>query len=230
MSGFTKLVPEIIQSSIWSEPSDTRVVWITMLAMKDADGYVRGDCRALARMANVSEKAARVALECFQQPDPSSHTPDNEGRRIAPAPGGWIVLNHDLYRTGDRTEYMREYMRNRRAKQDAVNIVNINTGLPSASVSASVSGIEKGSVEGKRPKAEKNIIPPSRQDVQARAAQIGFAGWESWFDHFEANGWKVGKAKAPMKDWHAAMNNGKRMAGEFSNELGLTPKRNPTNI
>lgn len=32
---------------------------------------------------------------------------------------------------------------------------------------------------------------------------------DPWYDHFDSNGWLVG-GKAPMKDWHAAMRNGKR--------------------
>jgi len=89
MNGFTKLVPEIIQSSIWNEPPDIRIVWITLLAIKDAEGYVRGDSQVISRMANIPIKSVELALEKFQQPDPNSHTPDNDGKRIAPAPGGW---------------------------------------------------------------------------------------------------------------------------------------------
>ena len=38
MSGFTKLVPEIVLSSIWNESPEVRCVWITMLAIKDENG------------------------------------------------------------------------------------------------------------------------------------------------------------------------------------------------
>lgn len=155
MSGFTKLVPEIIQSSIWNEPAEVRCVWIAMIATKDADGYVRGDVRTIARMANVSVDAASDALKMFQAPDPSSHTPDNEGRRIMPAPGGWIVLNHDLYRCHDDIyrERTRERVRKHRAKLESSDDVTLHETLqkryPSASVSASVSASEKkGECEG----------------------------------------------------------------------------------
>ena len=117
MSGFTKLVPEITESSIWNEPSDIRIVWITLLAKKDVDGYVRGDARTIARLANVSVEACETALTLFQQPDASSHTPANEGKRIAPAPGGWVVLNHDKYREEGMTEAQREYFRERKRLQ-----------------------------------------------------------------------------------------------------------------
>jgi hypothetical protein len=143
MSGFTKLVPEIIQSSIWNESSDIRIVWITLLAIKDEHGYVRGDTFTIARMANVEPDVAELALKKFQEPDPLSHTPENEGRRIAKAPGGWIVLNHDLYRERNRTEYNREYKRRQRHREDGVDDVNnvkVDSTVPSVSVSSSVLG------------------------------------------------------------------------------------------
>lgn len=140
MSGFTKLVPDLIQSSIWNESSDVRCVWITMLATKDENGYVRGDINTLTRLSNVPRPAVEEAVLKFSSPDPSSHTPDNEGRRIEEAPGGWLVLNHHLYRDGDRREYFREYMRKRRA----VKGVNVNSKHCSVSVSDSVSGSEGG--------------------------------------------------------------------------------------
>jgi hypothetical protein len=205
MSGFTKLVPEIIQSSIWNEPSDIRIVWITLIAVKDENGYVRGDARTVARMANVSEDVAEKALESFQKPDARSHTPDNEGRRIAAAPGGWIVLNHELYRTGDRTAYMRDYMREYRAK-NGVNPVNINVSLPSASVSASVS-------ESLRDGKSKKFVVPEPEEVTEYAKSIGFnLQGQKFCDFYEARGWMVGKSR--MKDWRAAVRTWKTRQAE----------------
>jgi len=151
MTGFTKLVPEIIQSSIWNESSDIRIVWITMLAVKDKDGYVRGDAATLARLANVPKEVAVEALEKFQAPDEGSHTPDNDGRRVVKSDGGWIILNHHLYRSKDRSEYMRKYMREYREKVSVNSVNNVNTyvNLPSVSVSVSDSDSSpEGECEG----------------------------------------------------------------------------------
>lgn len=161
MSGFTKLVPEIIQSSIWNEASDIRIVWITLIAIKDQDGYVRGDARTIARLANVPTEAAEIALKKFQEPDEYSHTPTDEGRRIRKADGGFTVINHGLYRSADRTEYMKTYMREYRERilaeddgksdsvNNSVNNVNTNVNLPSVSVSASLfASEEKGDERG----------------------------------------------------------------------------------
>ena len=160
MSGFTKLVPEIIQSSIWNESSDVRVVWITMLATKDENGYVRGDAKTIARLANVPLAAAEEALKRFQEPDPSSHTPDNEGRRIEAMPGGWLVLNHDKYRLNDdvKREQTRDRVRKWRESQKDVTQCNVTVALPSVSVSASES------VEG--------VQGETKPDLEAQAAEV----------------------------------------------------------
>ncbi|MCF7853621.1 MAG: hypothetical protein K9N51_02395 [Candidatus Pacebacteria bacterium] len=155
MSGYNKLVPEIVQSSIWNEPSDIRIVWITMLAIKDSVGYVRGDANTIARIANVPKEQAVIALDKFQQPEPSSHTPDNDGRRIMAAPGGWIVLNHDAYRAVDHNEYMRNYMREHRK---GVNNKLKQVNKTCVSVSGVVS-VPDGESEGKRSKPKRETKP-----------------------------------------------------------------------
>jgi len=147
MSGFTKLVPEIIQSSIWNESPDIRCVWITLLAIKDENGYVRGDSQVISRLANIPLGSVQTALDKFQQPDFNSHTPDNEGRRISPAPGGWIVLNHWLYRGQDMKEIHAEYMRKWRKKTDVNKCDSqvITSESPSASASESASSLKSSS-------------------------------------------------------------------------------------
>ena len=176
MPGFTKLVPEIVQSSIWNQSSDIRIVWITLLALKDANGYVRGDVTTLARLANVSVEDASKAVDLFLATDPSSHTPDNDGRRIAPAPGGWLVLNHALYRTGDRNAYMADYMRkyrDRKKKEDGVKSVNTNINSPSASasVSSSVSdSSKKGDARGEQFEMNHYILTPRKEWVVSKGA------------------------------------------------------------
>jgi hypothetical protein len=148
MSGFTKLVPEIVDSSIWSESSDVRIVWITMLATKDKDGYVRGDARAISRKAIVPLDVVEKALELFQTPDPNSYTPDNDGRRIAKLPGGWLVLNHEKYRIRDHNEEHAEYVREwrkKRTKTSTSSKCESHVNHTSASVSASASESESDS-------------------------------------------------------------------------------------
>lgn len=95
---YVKLHGGIIYSSIWSAPDHVRIVWVTMLAMKDHRGLVDASAFGIAKAAHVSYELALDALEHLQRPDPYSKTPDNEGRRIAPSGDGWLVLNHFKYR------------------------------------------------------------------------------------------------------------------------------------
>lgn len=128
---YTKLFSSITESTIVSEPVATRWLWVTMLAMANANGEVFGSVPGLARRANISVDDTERALATFYAPDPHSRTKEHEGRRIEEIDGGWRLLNHAKYAAvrnkEERTEYMREYMRNYRGKQESVN-TSVNTG------------------------------------------------------------------------------------------------------
>lgn len=114
---FTKLWASILESSIWSEPVENRVVWITMLTMADRNGFVGASVDGLARRANVSIDAVRAALATFQQPDPNSRNKDNDGRRIEEVPRGWHILNYTYFRDLRDEQARMEYERARKADQ-----------------------------------------------------------------------------------------------------------------
>lgn len=115
MSGFTKLFTSITSSSIWNEDDKTRIVWITMLAIAEADGVVRASIGGLAHVARVTREDCEKALQILQSPDPDSRSPEHEGRRIQKVDGGFFLLNYGKYREArsedERKAYMREYMR-----------------------------------------------------------------------------------------------------------------------
>jgi hypothetical protein len=91
---YTKLFASITESTIWCEPSGTRLVWITLLAKCNRHGEVFGSVPGLARLANVSLEECESAIHTLLSPDKWSRTPDFEGRRITPIDGGWRILNH----------------------------------------------------------------------------------------------------------------------------------------
>jgi hypothetical protein len=98
MQSYTKLSSAVIHSSVWGYNSDTKVVWITLLAMADQNGEVHANITGLARAAGVPLDVCRTAVSIFMAPDPDSTTPDEDGRRLMPIEGGWVLINHGKYR------------------------------------------------------------------------------------------------------------------------------------
>jgi hypothetical protein len=96
---YNKLFASILDSSIWLENNPTRIVWFTLLAAMDEDGFARfASIRNLAGRARVSDDEAREAISILEAPDLDSSDPDNDGRRAERVPGGWMVLNAPKYR------------------------------------------------------------------------------------------------------------------------------------
>lgn len=99
MSMYNKIFTKILDSSIWLEPTPTRIVWITMIAAMDENGFCQfAAVGNVAGRARVTEAEARTAIQALEGPDPESSDQENEGRRIERVPGGWMVLNAPKYR------------------------------------------------------------------------------------------------------------------------------------
>jgi hypothetical protein len=121
---FTKLFSSITASTVWCESSDTRVVWITMLAMADKHGRVWASIPGLAKEAAVPLAACRVAIDKFLSPDPDSRTKVKEGRRIEPIDGGWRLINHAKYRAIRDEEERRAYKAEKQKEYRSVDKVD----------------------------------------------------------------------------------------------------------
>lgn len=119
-SGYSKLFSSIVTSTIWREDDKTRIVWITLLALKNRFGQVAGALPGLAAMANVSIEDCAKAIEKLTAPDPYSRTKEFDGRRVDVIEGGWLVLNHAKYRNAmsedERRAYKRDWDRRKRKK------------------------------------------------------------------------------------------------------------------
>ena len=116
MNSFTLLWSKILDSSIWvTESKETRLVWITLLAMKDSNGHVHASLVGLADRAKVSVEECKAALQVFLSPDPNDTSGVEDGVRVRVIPGGWEIVNHDLYRFS--TDAKREYWRQAKARE-----------------------------------------------------------------------------------------------------------------
>jgi hypothetical protein len=96
---YNKIFAKILDSSVWLEPTPTRIVWITLLAAMDENGFCSfAAVGNIAGRARVTLDEAKSALQILEAPDVESSDPTNDGRRIERVPGGWIVLNATKYR------------------------------------------------------------------------------------------------------------------------------------
>lgn len=121
MPKFSVIPQRILDSSVWSLPSDDRVVWLTMLFMADMDGVVETTIPGLARRAVVAEPVVVKALHTFSSPDPYSSNPEHDGRRIEKVDRGWRLLNWDTVLAEQAARRIRERNRLRayRARKKA---------------------------------------------------------------------------------------------------------------
>lgn len=114
---FVKIYGSIVYSSIWLEGPATRLLWITLLAIADQNGDVRGSVRGIASIAKISPEECEVGLTVLESPDFDSKDPDHQGRRIRRMKGGWHILNFRRYREMRTPEQINAAERQRRFRE-----------------------------------------------------------------------------------------------------------------
>lgn len=111
---YNKLFEKILDSSIWLEPTATRIVWLTFIAVMDDMGFVQfASVANVAHRARVTVDEAQAAVTCLESPDQNSSDPEHEGRRVERVPGGWMVLNAGKHREIVTREVQRTQTRER---------------------------------------------------------------------------------------------------------------------
>jgi hypothetical protein len=152
---YNKLFTRILDSSIWLQPDATRIVWITMLAAMDQDGYARfASIKNLARRAVVSDEAAEIAVTALESPDEDSGNPANDGRRIERVDGGWLVLNavehRDTFKHDIERQSNRERQKRFRERRNARNAVMSLSSSSSSSISEADKNLPSVGIARKR--------------------------------------------------------------------------------
>lgn len=105
----------VVDSSIWDEPDHVLKVFLTMMALKDADHIVRLNAYQISRRARKTEQEVLEALQVLSSPDTRRVEKQlYEGRRIKAVEEGWLILNGEKYREEVSKEMSRA--RNRRAQ------------------------------------------------------------------------------------------------------------------
>lgn len=115
---FTKLQRSIVTSSIWLEDAETRLVWITLLAICDRDGIARVSDKMLAHTARVSDKGCVAAIKTLMAPDADSRD-RGDGRRIARVEGGFYIVNYLEKLSEGINEQKRDYWADKKREERA---------------------------------------------------------------------------------------------------------------
>lgn len=224
---YNRLFTKILDSSIWLEPCTTRIVWVTLIAAMDEDGYAHFSAiENLAARARVSVKDTQKAIDCFLSPDPNSSNPENEGRRIERVPGGFFILNAPEHRKMLNREIQREQVRLRVARHREKQGGNKSTvtrplqKVTPASASAVASESEKGISKGK-PEGESEVIEFCAGVGLPEADGRYF--WEHWQGNGFTNGGKTMKDwKATIRSWKAANHCPSQKGNNGTNQRPLT--------
>lgn len=164
---YNKIFTKILDSSIWLETDSTRLVWLTMIASMDENGFCAFAAPGnVANRARVNLAAATEAIRVLESPDKESADPDNEGRRLDRVPGGWIVLNAAKYREivtrAISQEQTRERVARFRAKKHPVTLGNASVTRGNVSVTPSEADTE----------SETSKHPPKSPSADAEARAI----------------------------------------------------------
>lgn len=174
---YNKLFSKIVTSSIWLEPTPTRMIWITFLALMDEDGFAAvASIANLAHTARISLEETAKAVEILESPDENSGDKDHEGRRIERVPGGWMVLNAKKYRDivtrAVAREKTRERVRRFRERDGNGDVTLGNKTSRSVTPSEAVSD-SYAEAESLRARASTEGNPDSSYEV-TEAIKIGY--------------------------------------------------------
>lgn len=175
--GYTKLFSEIIGSTVWREPDHVRLVWITMLACRDAQDTVQASIPGLADFARVPLDKCEDALARLSSPDPYSRTTTHEGRRIEKCDGGWRILNAEKYRKKMSLDERREYKR-LKAREYRANAKNVDKNVDNSGQTGTI-------VTQKEEEEEKEEKKSKRERARNRASRLPEdwslpEDWKTW--------------------------------------------------
>ncbi len=199
--GYSKLHSSLVNSSLWCERDDVRILFITMLALANRDGHVYGSRAGIFRQANITfSDDKKDPFDQLMDEDLDSsdllRNPENQGRRIREIPGGFEIINYPYYRglrnDDDRREQNRiaqERFRNKH-KEPKPKSAKVSRHNPRSS-HAEAEAISKE--QKAKASTEEEII------TYCRSLGLPDSDGQSLWLKWQENGWK--NDGRPIKDW-----------------------------
>lgn len=212
--GFTKLFSSITNSTVWAEDSDTRVVWVTLLAMAERDGYIPASIPGIANMARVSIEKTKEALEKFMAPDEYSRSKEHDGRRLEEADRGFQLLNYckfrDMRDQENRRATNRASQRAYRAREkermatevteESAFLADRNQCQPRSAHAEADSDSDSDSEIAERERVAR-VYDAARKEDTALLVRRHYAELMGYIASFPSQGEKAAKACAALVRW-----------------------------
>jgi hypothetical protein len=204
-------------------------VWAYCIAKADKDGTVLLNPMVLAAIIGTGKDDVQLAIDFLTSSDSRSKNSEHEGRRLLHQTGHlYFLVSHAQYqgiKSGeDRREYMREYMRRKREKEEGVSnsantkFTKANPTSTSTSTSTSVQDGEmqegKGATLVAMPEPKK--ANPFRYDLAQSIAWIPCtkptdpqqaAVCRPQEDPSPGAGWEMAIPQSWVDEWHEAYPN-----------------------
>jgi len=190
--GYVKLYDQLFSSSIIEEDILVRWVWVSLLMTCDKNGNIYGTIPALARKMNVTEEQLERGLGVLMAPDPSSTSPDHEGRRIIEAgPNLLFCVNYQKYRGMKDPVEEREKVRERVAKHRKTKARN--TGNKTVT---DCNPIAESIEQKHKHRAESISMARGEPKVSRRKKASSKPEYSQMFNEFWGKSWKRGHKRA----------------------------------
>lgn len=142
---YTPLDHETLFSSVMRCGLGSLGVWYAILASKDREGITALTPQTLALLTKEPVESVQAAWDRLAAPDPESHNPDYEGRRIVRLPDGrWLVVSSEIYRQKHAGDMYRSNAAARKQRQREREKVGGSEGARAAQPSASASRASGG--------------------------------------------------------------------------------------
>jgi len=224
---YVKLFASLYQGTLRGKP-DEILVFTNMLAHADQHGMVDMHFRAIAEEVGITIERVKAAVINLEMPDQESRSHEEEGKRLIRLDEhrewGWRVVNYLKYRAirneDDRREQNRaaqEKFRNKSNQNKPRKPMSAHTEAEAEALTTNTTGVQKRTP----------FVKPSVEEVEAycqeRRNDVSVA---SWFDHYDTNGWKVGRNS--MKDWRASIRTWER--NERGNGNGKTQQHSKPSL
>ena len=125
---YGKLFASMFRGSLYGK-WQAIITFQQMIILADKDGTVDFTLEALTATTSIPVEILREGIALLEAPDPTSRTPDEDGRRIVlvdpSRPWGWRIVNYQKYReirtSEERRDYHRQYWHKRKSQPDSTD-------------------------------------------------------------------------------------------------------------